>query len=204
MQEFKNCSTLEIGSLVHNTTLFWKSEMFPPEHTQEEMFWQPLSWEHSQDKARRSRFRSQSDNNVTCSQALRAKKALLGSAARLVAKIKSKSGGGGFLNIHFKILLSLCKTPMTTEYRGDAGRQPSAWSKHVKTQEFRTNKEPWLLLETSFLKSSQERNNWKGRTWVSYQKGMEKKRGKSFYQLLSHHWESGRDLWSLRQPLHLQ
>lgn len=105
MQEFKNCSTLEIGSLVHNTTLFWKSEMFPPEHTQEEMFCQPLSWEHSQDKARRSRFRSQSDNNVTCSQALRAKKALLGSAARLVAKIKSKSGGGGFFNIYFKILL---------------------------------------------------------------------------------------------------
>lgn len=179
MQEFKNCSTLEIGSLVHNTTLFWKSEMFPPEHTQEEMFCQPLSWEHSQDKPRRSRFTSQSDNNVTCSQALRDKKALLGSAARLVAKIKSKSGGGGFFNIYFKILLSLCKTPMTTEYREDAGRQPSAWSKHVKTQEFRTNKEPWLLLETSFLKSSQEITGRAGLESVT-RKEWKRKGGKAF------------------------
>lgn len=117
VQEFKNCSTLEIGFLVHSTTLFWKSKMPLPEHTQEERFCQPLGWEHSQDKPRRSRFRSPSDNNVTCSQALWDKQALLGSGSSLLAKIKSQSGGGGFFNIYFKRLLSLYKTPMTTEYR---------------------------------------------------------------------------------------
>lgn len=102
-----------------------------------------------------------SDSNTTRNQALSYKRALPEDSTMPLRKSRKETGGGR-IEVLFGIFQGFCSFRVKFQWIlniDNAQRYLSAWSKHVKTHEFWTNKESQILAEAPCLYSSHKRND---------------------------------------------